>query len=212
MPSRSLKQILKTSPLYEPVIAPVATRLRLIHSRLTGSPFSPPPLYKQRVVKRYGRRFGLRTLVETGTKYGEMIAAAEDSFANIYSVELNKQLWQAATLRFRANDRIRILYGDSETVLPEILAELDEPALFWLDAHLIEGGVLGNEVTPIRHELDHVLDHPVRGHVILVDDARLFYGGAYPTRAEVRAQVRAKWPDAVIQLRDDIIRIHRSDS
>ena len=81
-----------------------------------------------------------------------------------------------AAYRARHEHNVQLLVGDSASVLPGILATLHEPALFWLDAHYSgTGTTLGDRVTPISAELNAVLGHPVRGHVVLIDDAREFH-------------------------------------
>ncbi len=47
---------------------------------LRGRPERSPHLLKQKTVREYGERFGLKTLVETGTYYGEMVAAMKRRF------------------------------------------------------------------------------------------------------------------------------------
>ena len=42
--------------------------------RLRGKPVRSPHLQKQRTVREYGEKFGLKILIETGTYYGEMIS------------------------------------------------------------------------------------------------------------------------------------------
>jgi hypothetical protein len=42
--------------------------------QLRGRPIRSPHLLKQRTVRQYADRYGLRVLVETGTYYGEMVA------------------------------------------------------------------------------------------------------------------------------------------
>ena len=43
--------------------------------KLRGEPIRSPHLLKQRTVRDYAQRYGLRVLVETGTYYGEMVEA-----------------------------------------------------------------------------------------------------------------------------------------
>jgi len=43
--------------------------------KLRGEPIRSPHLLKQRTVREYAQRYGLRVLVETGTYYGEMVDA-----------------------------------------------------------------------------------------------------------------------------------------
>src|ERR1700760_2965445 len=69
--------------------------------KLRGEPRRIPHLLKQRTVLEYARRFGLTTLGETGTYYGEMIAAVAGKFEQICSIELDQQLAKRAQQRFR---------------------------------------------------------------------------------------------------------------
>jgi hypothetical protein len=101
-----------------------------------------------------------------------------------------------------------VLEGDSERRLPEVLAALDEPALFWLDAHYsADDTARGSTDTPIEAELQAVLRHPVRGHVILVDDVRSFGRGDYPSIEAVQRLVGQLRPDLAVEVADDILRI-----
>jgi len=102
---------------------------------------------------------------------------------------------------------VTILEGDSTTELKKILARLTEPAIFWLDAHA-SGGETATGVleTPIQSELRCILDHPVKAHVILIDDAREFgMGKDYPTIRRVRKLMASTYRG--FEVKDDIIRI-----
>jgi hypothetical protein len=177
--------------------------------RRAGSPAPPPRHYKWTLLRAAGRRFGLRTLVETGTWHGGTVEALLSDFDRIVSIELDESLHRAARERFAGAPHVTLLRGDSATRLPEVLAGLREPALFWLDAHWSAGDTARGAVdTPVSTELEGVLAHPVRGHVVLIDDARLFVGADdYPTVEAVRAQVAARRPDLSVEVRDDVIRI-----
>ena len=150
-----------------------------------GCPEGPPPQrYKTETLRRFAARFGLRILVETGTAWGDTIHALRHDFDRLYTIELGERIYRYACRRFRAFPHIRVLAGDSGTVIGEILKEIDAPALFWLDGHY--GGPLtarGDEDSPVEKELQHVLAHRrVRDHVVLLDDARFFTGtNGYPT-------------------------------
>ncbi len=159
----------------------------------------------------YAKRFGLQTFIETGTYFGDTVEASKGHFQRIYSIELSTQLARLTKQRFRQEAHITILQGDSATVLPSILSEMQEPCLFWLDGHY-SGGVtaLGTSVTPILGELETILAHPVQDHVILIDDARDFrHEKNHPTLEELRAFVAGHRPDLLFEVKDDIIRLHR---
>jgi hypothetical protein len=166
---------------------------------------------KHATLREYGRRFGLRLLVETGTYVGDTVAALHDVFDRIVSVELDEALFQAAQRRFAGLDHVELVHGDSGDVMPAIVAGIDGPALFWLDGHYSAGiTARGREDTPIIRELEAIFADREVGHVILVDDARCFTGqDGWPSVAELAERVRAHDPELVFEVDADIIRIHR---
>ena len=65
-----------------------------------GCPAPPPHGVKLRTLDEYAKTFNLRVLVETGTFYGDTIAAMARNFDHIYSIELSQQLHEIAKARF----------------------------------------------------------------------------------------------------------------
>lgn len=175
-----------------------------------GKPVPTPHLVKQRCVLEYRRKFNLSTLIETGTYLGEMVRAVQSTFHKIYTIELGDALAAEANLLFTPFPHIHVLQGDSAKVLRDVLGQIQEPCLFWLDAHY-SGGItaLANSETPILSELDCIFSHAVKNHIILIDDARCFDGkGDYPTLAEVKTLVNVHRPGWVCEVYNDIIRIN----
>jgi hypothetical protein len=174
-----------------------------------GLPAPPPHAVKEAVVRALARRYGTRILVESGTYFGDMVAAMKRDFARIYSIELGRQLHEEAVARFREQPNVTLIHGDSGQAIKEVLAQLDEPALFWLDGHFSSGVTArGNQDTPVREELDAIFAARELRHVILIDDARHFgLEPAYPTIAELRDSVRARRPRFDFAVDVDIIRI-----
>ena len=212
--NRSLERLIRRTSLYD-VLAARRQRKELLAWLDRGRPCPPPELFKQSVVKEYALRFPVGTLIETGTYLGFMVDAMKDRFRRIYSIELDEALYRRAARKFSRYGHISILQGDSAEVLSRLLSSLREPCLFWLDAHHSSGAAFktarGTLETPIVSEITHVLSHAeARNHVLLVDDAREFTGSNdYPTIPELRDLVGKMQPDFVMELRDDIIRIHR---
>lgn len=129
-----------------------------------------------------------------------MVWAMKDVFQSIISIELSYNLYLETKKRFTRLSHVNIIHGDSSKVLPSILAHLEEPCLFWLDAHGLE--------TPIREEIRHILRHP-KDHVVLVDDARLLTGEVgWPTIDQLKELVSRERPNWIFEVKDDIIRIH----
>ena len=175
-----------------------------------GRPVPAPSTVKHGIVRDYADRYGLGTLVETGTYMGGTIDALRDHFRRIYSIELDDALYARAQARFARLSHVTILHGDSAQVLPSVVGELNDRALFWLDGHYSGPGTAkGQRETPIVEEVRTILAHPVAGHVILVDDARVFGTWPdYPTLAEFRHLVATHAPALQFTIEDDIIRIH----
>jgi hypothetical protein len=171
-----------------------------------GRPAPPPPIVKQRILRAYLRDYGLDTLVETGTFTGDMVGALVGSARRIISIELDTQLHQAARRRFAGESSVELLLGDSAELLPGVIKNVQDRALFWLDGHYT-GGVSGPPLdSPIVLELEALLAQPPRGHVVLIDDARLFVGrDGYPTLEALRALIVNRRPGARVVVADDII-------
>jgi hypothetical protein len=178
-----------------------------------NKPLPAPSVYKQAVIRAYAQQYGISTLVETGTYLGQMVEASLPHFSEIHSVELSEELHANAVRHFKSHKQVKLHQGDSGTVLPKILKRLRKPALFWLDAHYSEGVTAkGDTNTPIVEELEALLSHRIKQHVILIDDARIFNGrDDYPTIAKVKKIVLEKLPNYHLVLKDDIICIQPDD-
>lgn len=169
----------------------------------------PTQVVKYATIREYAATCGVRILVETGTHEGDAVFACLDTFDRIYSIEMAHELFLRASERFEGNSHVEILQGDSTYVLPSVLEKIDEPALFWLDGHFC-GGITarGDQDTPIVAELRAILTHRVRGHVVLIDDARLFNGrSGYPRLSDVEEAVSRDYPQARFAVENDIVRL-----
>lgn len=178
--------------------------------QISGPNDSPPATVKYHLIRDYRKRFDTRVLVETGTFLGDNIYALRNDFDRIISIELAPVLAARARQRFARESHVAILLGDSANVLPEVLAELNEPALFWLDAHW-SGGITAHaeKETPIMEEVDAILRHPVKDHVVLMDDARLLgQRQDYPTLETLCTNVRRMNPSWICEVSDGIVRMH----
>jgi hypothetical protein len=189
------------------LIALTRTRITLAW-RLRGSPAPPPHVVKQDILLRYQKQRRFSTFVETGTFTGEMVHAMRPHFARVISIEMAPAIFEATKRRFAGDSRVELLLGDSGTLLPRLLSALDHPALFWLDGHYMGGTTArAEEDSPVRAELAALLRHPARGHLVLIDDARLFTGAdGYPTLEELRAWVQRERPGSLVDVDADIIR------
>ena len=183
----------------------IAVQGEYVWWRLRGSPGPKVPhLVKQRAIAEFARDYNLCVLVETGTNLGNMINAQKKRFREIHSIELNEWLASRAKRKFKNEPNIHLYQGDSGRILPQILEQLNEPCLFWLDAHW------GDESAAIRQELESIYRHRIRDHVLLIDDARWFDGRTdYLTIEELREHANRAYPGSVVEVKDDIIRIYK---
>jgi hypothetical protein len=165
-----------------------------------------PHLLKQRAVLDYASASGARTFIETGTYFGLMLQACLGHFDRLISVEIEPHFYRRAQSVFRRQANVTLLHGDSAELLPEILGTIQCPCVFWLDAHY-SGGMTGRSAleTPIRRELETILNHSCR-HTILIDDANCFDGGHdYPEIAWIEGVSRESGYS--MSLADNIIRL-----
>ena len=204
---RAFRKLLQRTPLYG-VYKALGHYPDYWYWKLRGEPVRSPHLVKQRTVREYGEKFGLRTLVETGTYYGEMVAAMRGRFDAIYSVEYDPQLAQRAQKKLARCPHIHILEGDSQKVVPELLQSINTPILFWLDAGYYGWAGLQGDKQRLTTELEAILRHPVKNHVILMDDARGLNGqNGAPTVEQLKQRIEAEFPGREVEVKHDILRI-----
>jgi hypothetical protein len=190
-----------------------AIRLREAQSRrrqrLTAHARAYPSNRKKHsLILEYARAHALRTFVETGTYTGETVDAVRAQFERVWTIELEPTLADLARLRFAPFPEISVLQGDSTDKLRDVLAQLHEPALFWLDGHVSTGkSARGEDPSPVLRELELILLHPVRAHVVLIDDARLLTGrDGWPALERLLELIDQRRPDLDVEVSNDVIR------
>lgn len=185
--------------------------------RITGtlSVAMLPQDEKRKLILDYAKRYNCKVFVETGTYKGDTLEACRSSFNQLFSIELSPELFRGSKDRFIGIENVHVYEGNSGDLLPEIVKKINEPALFWLDAHYSGGETAqGSEDSPIVKELDFLLNYSAFNNCILIDDARCFNGkSGYPRIHVLREMIEKKnKKDATsldLQVKDDIIRIAR---
>jgi len=174
---------------------------------LNGKKTLPPGSIKRRMIKKIAKKNGINIFVETGTAGGATVEYVSKLFDKIISIEVYEPLARAAQKKFARFDHIKIMYGDSGDVLPDILEGIKEPVLFWLDGHYSgEGTGKGVSETPITKELVAIFHHPIKNHIILIDDSRCFDGtNDYPKIEELKDFIKQENPNFNIEIKNDII-------
>lgn len=123
------------------------------------------------------RQFYLNTFVETGTFRGDTASWASQHFSHVHTVDVFKNYIEGAKKTTCAGrDNVEFYLGQSDEILPEILSKVGAPALIWLDAHW--GGDLHygkpDVECPLMGELSAISEVSNIGHLLMIDDARLF--------------------------------------
>ena len=113
--------------------------------------------------------------IESGTFGGDGVKAAiKSGFDKVISIELSKLYYRNCVERFKGDPRITIYFGDSINILPQILPEITTKCTFWLDGHYSGGdSACGKIPVPLMEELKIIAQHPIKNHILLLDDMRL---------------------------------------
>lgn len=188
--------------------ATLSDRIEYFKHKLSGNLSPRSREVKQKILESYIKDFPVKIFVETGTFKGDTTAAMADKFDQIYTIELGNQLYKDATKRFNNQKHITVLQGDSGEQIKKLLPKLSKPTFFWLDAHY-SGGITaqGDEWSPVVKELQNIMNHGTKGHVVLIDDARGFTGNQSPTLRQLK-EIAEQKPNGHFSVKDDIIRIH----
>jgi hypothetical protein len=166
---------------------------------------------KRALLALVARETGIRNFVETGTYRGVTTLYMAERVERCFTVELDPDLCKQARASFAARNNIKLYEGDSATQLGQILIEIAEPTLFWLDGHYSGAGTAAGEArSPILYELGLIFAHHCREHYIMIDDAREFLGiDGYPTIRQLQKFVKRLSPGSGVRVMNDIIHIHR---
>lgn len=70
---------------------------------------------------------------------GDTVEDCMKIFDRIFSIELDQILFENAVKKFKSIPHITIVQGDSGKIIKEILDDVNQPCLFWLDGHYSEG-------------------------------------------------------------------------
>lgn len=128
--------------------------------------------------------------IETGTCYGRTVEFVLIHGAkSVRSVEGHEGRYKHCAELFANDDRVRLWHGHSKDCLKEMIEDLSEPAVFFLDAHPSGADSYGHdEVTTgegegfgqhevLLAELKIIAAHPIKDHTILVDDQHTTIAG-----------------------------------
>lgn len=116
-----------------------------------------------------------KCFVETGSYKGDGIQKAIDAgFDKIISIEITPKYYKLCKERFQNNSNVQIIEGDSVQLLKSVIAQIDEPITFWIDAHYVDESTgYGDKLCPILDEIEIIKDHVFKyGDTVLINDLR----------------------------------------
>lgn len=106
---------------------------------------------------------------ETGTHHGDSVKdALYLGFEKIISIEIEKYLYDICVEKFKNISNVHLFFGDSNTLMPEMLRLVDKKALFWLDGHYGDG-------LPVWKEIKFLETFVSKNHTIIIDDIHSLY-------------------------------------
>jgi hypothetical protein len=167
----------------------------------------------QNIASGLRKPLALKTFVETGTHIGTTSFWASRYFDRVITIEADHALYERSRKKLATAHNVELLFGSSPVLLRSVIAKLDGPALFWLDAHWSGPGTAGQDYQcPVLEEIT-VVDSGKHQHVIMIDDARFFMNSlpslhrtaVWPTLPAIIDHLRRRYPDAYLMVHADVI-------
>ena len=108
-------------------------------------------------------KFGLNTIIETGTYTGESTQLLSTMFDKVYSCELYYDKYVHHYTDLLKNDKVKLIKGSSDKVLPSIFDEIgNDKFILYLDAH-------EKDSYPLIDELQVVADYGFKPVIVIHD-------------------------------------------
>ena len=134
--------------------------------------------------KKYPAFKSVSNFVETGTYKGDTSLMAAEHFDKVFTMEIVEDLYRGSMERAAREGVTNVSFhlGDSLEVLPKILPQVEDGAVFFIDAHQ-SGPDTGNNqkhLVPLFEELDLILSRDLGPSVFIFDDVRFWEGQRQP--------------------------------
>lgn len=175
----------------------------VLHYVIKGSPAPPPHAIKMATIGLYQQLSGYKIFIETGTLVGETVESASKLFKACHSIELSDKHHNIARERLKDKKNVKLHLGSSDKILPGILQKVTGPAVVWLDAHHSGDDTAGEGMDPLKAELEALVKHASKKHIVLIDDAR----GLGVTKQELGKIIRQFGKDYHASVLNDSVRI-----
>jgi hypothetical protein len=112
--------------------------------------------------------------IETGTMNGDTIFEVEPYFDKLYTIEFSEYYYNNTKNKYNGN-KINFLLGDSSIVFNDLLPNINDKCIFFLDGHWSSGDTGHSEKDcPLNEEITHINNLFKHEAIIIIDDFRLF--------------------------------------
>jgi hypothetical protein len=141
-----------------------------------GGSLTEEEIVKVKSIDRYNN---LRFMVEGGTYKAVSTLIGARHFEHVYTTEIHEGLHLEATELVKKEgfeNTVTLLKGDTINLLKDIVPQVTQGALFFLDAHVSGTDSSWNQVdhVPLLKELEIILDHKIGPSVFICDDLRFW--------------------------------------
>jgi SAM-dependent methyltransferase len=197
---------LRRSPLLR-LIVDLKTWAEDLRRRLSSSNNGTvSALAKRHLLLAKLRSCNLNVVIETGTFLGDTTHFLAARGYSVVTIEVEPRLAAWARARFDGVANVRVVEGDSEQLMSGLIANLDQPALFYLDGHYSGGETgKGQHETPVVKEVEAILREAPSGSFVIIDDVRCFGRlKDYPPLLDFLASLRDRGVDDAVVMNDSI--------
>lgn len=109
------------------------------------------------------------TFIETSTHHGGSVdRALKIGFIKIISIEPYIEDYNYCTNKYKNITNVTLVNDYSEHSLKNILLNINEPVLFYLDDH--RNAWFAGGTHPIKKEIEIIAEHHIKTHTIIIDD------------------------------------------
>lgn len=132
------------------------------------------------LMNRYPQYSDIKSFIETGTQFGLTIFEMSKFFDNCTTIELSEGHWSNAVEKAKQKNvtNINFVLGDSAEKLNEVLKDVNEGCVFFLDGHHCGKttdslATKGDIEVPLYEELKSINELHNFDSLIIIDDSRL---------------------------------------